>query len=42
MRLDTIPKLKSALKLYRNLGFYEISRYYNNPDTSVEYYELKL
>lgn len=42
MRLDTIPRLKSAMKLYENLGFYEIPRYYNNPDESVIYFEKKL
>ena len=40
MRLDTIPKLSSAMQLYRKLGFYEIPKYYNNPDKSVVYFEL--
>ena len=42
MRLDTIPKLNNAMQLYKNLGFYEISKYYNNPDKSVVYFELSL
>ena len=28
LRLDTLPGLKSALKLYRRLGFYEVAPYY--------------
>ena len=42
MRLDTIPKLNNAMQLYSQLGFYEIPKYYNNPDKSVVYFELKL
>ena len=29
LRLDTLPGLKSALKLYRRLGFYEVAPYYD-------------
>ena len=29
LRLDTLPGLKSALKLYRRLGFYEVDPYYD-------------
>lgn len=29
LRLDTLPGLKSALKLYRRLGFYEVEPYYD-------------
>lgn len=42
MRLDTIPRLKNAMDLYLDLGFYEIPKYYNNPDKSVVYFELIL
>ena len=42
MRLDTIPRLKNAMELYQNLGFYEIPKYYDNPDESVVYFELEL
>jgi ribosomal protein S18 acetylase RimI-like enzyme len=42
MRLDTIPRLKNALNLYRDLGFYEIPSYYNNPDKSVIFFEKVL
>ena len=35
MRLDTLPKLKNAVKLYESLGFYETAKYYNNPDERV-------
>ncbi len=42
MRLDKIPRIKNAMKLYRSLGFYEIPKYYNNPDKSVIYFELVL
>ncbi len=42
MRLDTLPKLKSAVQLYKRLGFYTISKYYNNPDERVNYMEIIL
>ena len=29
LRLDTLPGLKTALKLYRRMGFYEIAPYYD-------------
>ena len=29
LRLDTLPGLKSALKLYRRLGFHEVEPYYD-------------
>ena len=42
MRLDTLPKLKNAVQLYESLGFYKISKYYNNPDERVTYMEIDL
>lgn len=42
MRLDTLPALKAATGLYRDLGFEEIDPYYNNPIEGVRYYELDL
>lgn len=43
MRLDTVPKqMADANRLYRSLGFYEISAYYNNPQPEVSYLELRL
>ncbi|MBI1824918.1 MAG: GNAT family N-acetyltransferase [Planctomycetes bacterium] len=42
MRLDTIPKLQSAIKLYEKLGFVDIAPYYSNPIAGVRYMELRL
>jgi ribosomal protein S18 acetylase RimI-like enzyme len=42
MRLDTIAKLKQAIKLYKFLGFYKIDKYCENPDKTVQYMEIKL
>lgn len=42
MRLDTVAKLKSAIGLYKKIGFYEIDAYCPNPDPTVKYMELKL
>jgi ribosomal protein S18 acetylase RimI-like enzyme len=42
MRLDTVPQLADANRLYRSLGFYEIPAYYNNPLPEVCYMELRL
>ncbi|MEJ6735706.1 MAG: GNAT family N-acetyltransferase [Flavobacteriales bacterium] len=42
MRLDTLPTLKNAVQLYKDLGFYEISKYYKNPDKRVAYMEIEL
>jgi ribosomal protein S18 acetylase RimI-like enzyme len=31
MRLDTLPEMQTAQKLYQTLGFHEIPPYYDNP-----------
>ena len=42
MRLDSIPTMKTAQKLYESIGFYEIPDYRNNPNKGTKYYELTL
>jgi len=42
MRLDTVLKLKSAIRLYEKIGFYEIGPYCLNPDPTVKYMELEI
>lgn len=42
MKLDTIPKLKEAIHLYRSLGFLETEAYVYNPLEGVYYFELAL
>lgn len=42
MLLDTFGSLKSAVKLYERLGFYEIDPYYDNPLENVVYMQLEL
>jgi len=42
MRLDTIPKLAAANKLYEKIGFVDIQPYYFNPIANVRYMELCL
>lgn len=37
MYLDTMPGLKSAVRLYERMGFYEIEKYYPNPVDKVIY-----
>ena len=42
MLLDTLPFLQSAIRMYRNFGFYEIESYNNSlMDTSI-YMKLDL
>ena len=43
MRLDTIPdKMPEAYRMYRQLGFYEIPAYCDNPQPHPCYMELRL
>lgn len=42
MRLDSIPTMETAQRLYESIGFYEIPEYRNNPNKGTKYYELKL
>ncbi len=42
MRLDTLPSMKEAIKLYHSLGFAEIPSYRFNPVGEVKYMELAL
>lgn len=42
MWLDTLPRLKNANRLYEKVGFYDIPKYYNNPNPGVRYMELIL
>lgn len=42
MVLDTFTSLKSAIALYKKLGFYEIEPYYQNPLENVVYMRLEL
>ena len=42
MRLDTVPEMKAALRLYTSLGFKEIAPYRHNPIKGAKYLELVL
>ena len=42
MLLDTLPSMQEAHKLYRTLGFREISSYQKNPIPSALFFELAL
>ena len=42
MRLDTVEKLTAAIKIYQQLGFYEIEAYRENPDTTAIFMEIDL
>jgi GNAT superfamily N-acetyltransferase len=42
VRLDTMPMMESAQKLYQQLGFRDIEAYRLNPQPGVRYMELSL
>jgi GNAT superfamily N-acetyltransferase len=42
MRLDTLGRMKAAIRLYENLEFKEIDPYRFNPDPTTKYMELSL
>lgn len=42
MRLDTLGRMKAAIRLYENLGFKEIEPYRFNPDPTTKYMEFIL
>jgi GNAT superfamily N-acetyltransferase len=42
MRLDTMPKMDSAQRLYASLGFHEIAAYRYNPEPGARFLELTL
>lgn len=42
MRLDSLPKMTAALRLYRSVGFIEIPAYYQTPLSDTVFLELDL
>ena len=42
MRLDTLPTMKSAIELYKKMGFHEINPYRVNPIEGAKYFEIQL
>lgn len=42
MRLDSLPSMGAALKLYRSMGFVEVAAYYETPLADTVFLELDL
>lgn len=42
MRLDTLPSMKAAIGMYRELGFQPMTPYYRNPIEGALFFELRL
>jgi len=42
MRLDTLPTMREAIRLYRSLGFVEIAPYYESPVVGALFMERSL
>jgi ribosomal protein S18 acetylase RimI-like enzyme len=42
MRLDTLPSMQAAARMYRELGFQPIAPYYFNPIEGALFFELRL
>lgn len=42
MYLDTLPRLKAAIALYKSMGFVEIPQYNDNPIAETVYMKLEL
>jgi len=42
IRLDTLPSMKAAIRLYRKNGFREIQPYRYNPDKTALFFEMEL
>lgn len=42
MRLDTLPQMRAAIRLYERLGFVRCAAYYDTPLADTVFMELKL